>query len=85
MIIPLRIRTARKRQRCDDYLHPCGGWIEPGERYEDHRTPPGSYDWGDSDHWRVAKIHAPHFPASGPTGCELAGAYREHAAREAAS
>jgi hypothetical protein len=79
--IPVRIRTARKRHRCDDYL--CKGWIEPGERYEDHRLPPGDIDVGNT-HWIRHKVHAPRWPERGPDGCALAGAYQERARREAA-
>src|SRR5580704_1292338 len=82
-IIPIRIRTARKRRRCDGY--PCAAvWIEPGERYEDHRLPPGNIDIGNT-RWLMHKVHAPRFPSSGPDGCTLSAAYQENAAREAAS
>jgi hypothetical protein len=77
--IPVKVRTARKRHRCDGY--PCPAkWIEPGERYEDHRLPPG----GDAGytHWVRHKVHAPTRPAAGANGCDLAGAYQEQAARE---
>jgi hypothetical protein len=77
-IIPVKVRTARKRLRCDHYL--CGGWIEPGEQYEDHRLPPGRGDVG-STHWIKHRVHAPQHPESGYDGCVLASAYQEHAAR----
>jgi len=81
-VFPVRIRTARKPQRCDSYP-PCPG-IEPGERYEDHRLPPGNIDIGNR-HWIRHKIHYPRLPENGPDGCTLAAAYREHQRREQAA
>jgi hypothetical protein len=77
-IIPVKVRTARKRHRCDHYL--CGGWIEPGDQYEDHRLPPGRDDVGNT-RWIKHRVHFPSWPGSGYDGCVLAGAYQEHAAR----
>jgi hypothetical protein len=83
-IIPMRVRIARRQHACSNYP-PCRVPIMPGERYEDHRQPPGSYDWGDYRHWITHKVHAPSSPHDGPTGCEVAAAYHEHAVRDAAS
>jgi hypothetical protein len=78
-VIPVVVRTARTRHRCDGYR--CRVPIAPGDRYEDHRLPPGTYDHGTYDRWVRQKIHAPHWAQDGPTGCEIAAAYREHATR----
>lgn len=74
-------RTARKDYPCD--AHRCRVPIKAGERYEVHTTSPGHYDWGDWDHWGTVRLHTPNVNfAGGPTGCELAAAYHEHALRE---
>lgn len=73
----IKIRTARKQHRCDGY--PCREPIEPGEVYEDHRQPPGDYDWGSYARWVRHKVHAPR--QGWPDGCELAAAYHEQARR----
>ena len=71
------IRTARTRHWCGEGRH----WIEPGERYEDWRVPPGRAD-NESDHWWRGKRH---WDGDYPFGwaCAEAAAYREHAARMA--
>ena len=78
-IIPVRVRTARVSHPCSGVGERCGG-IKPGEQYEDWRLPP-QRDVNTGDYWWVLKVHHPSRPADGPTGCELAAAYREHAER----
>ena len=80
-IIPVRIRTARTRHPCAGIGERCGG-IRPGEQYEDWRLPP-QRDVNTGDHWWVLKVHFPSRPESGPSGCEVAAAYRDQAARSA--
>jgi hypothetical protein len=77
-IIPVKVRTARKRLRCDGHL--CHAWIEPGDQYEDHRLPPGQVEVGNT-RWLKHRVHVPRHPDSGPDGCILAAAYQEHADR----
>jgi hypothetical protein len=72
------IRTARTRHRCELGRH----WIEPGERYEDWRVPPGRAD-NESLRWWRGKRHADEGREYG-IACDEADAYREYAAREAA-
>ncbi len=82
-IIPACVRTARVAHRCDGHPH-CGG-IGPGEQYEDWRLPPGR-DVKTGPHWRKLKVHHPADPpGGGPSGCDLAAAYRENASRDAAA
>jgi hypothetical protein len=77
-VIPVRVRTARKPHRCDGFL--CTTPILPGDRYEDHRLPPGG-EMG-YRHWVRHKVH---LGGSGSgTGCDEAAAYAEKAAREQA-
>jgi hypothetical protein len=81
-IIPMRIRTARVPHPCDNYPRCPAGGIWPGEQYEDHRLPPGREPYEQSTRWIKHKIHYPRIPENGNAdGCELAAAYREHAAR----
>lgn len=81
VIIPVRIRTARTSHPCAGIGVRCGG-IRPGDLYEDWRLPP-QRDVNTGDSWWVLKVHAPTRPEYGPSGCELAAAYREYAEREA--
>lgn len=84
-VIPVRVRTARKQHRCDEYL--CRVPILPGEKYELHIVPPHRLDVMDVDHWLVHKAHWPRNGGSGQflLGCTLAAAYQEKAARESAT
>lgn len=81
-ILPVQIRTARKRHACDD----CAGLIEPGEKYELRVTPPHRLDVYDVDHWLTWRTHWPrHDGRRFLPGCDEAAAYRENAERSAAS
>lgn len=78
-IIPVRVRRARVAHPCTGAVERCGG-IEPGELYEDWRLPPGR-DVNTGDRWWKPRVDHPANPeGGGPTGCELAAAYRELAA-----
>lgn len=85
-IIPVKVRTARKRHVCNGFGRRSGcRAIEPGEQYEDIRVPPWR-DGNESPLWWKAKVHHPSLNATvngGPTGCEIAAAYRENAERDA--
>lgn len=84
-IIPPVIRTARVARPCDQYPRCPAGGIQPGERYEDLRLPPGREPFEQSTRWIMHKIHYPRINLDGgPDGCELAAAYAEQARREAA-
>lgn|GEM_PF-6783044 len=74
----MTIRTARIRQWCGLGRH----WIEPGERYEDWRVPPGR-GGNEGARWWRGKRHADEGRESG-IACDEADAYREYAARVAA-
>ena len=82
-IIPVKIRTARKRHVCDD----CQEWIEPGEKYELTVWPPHRMDYMDVDNWLTWKCHWPRNTTAGSflLGCATSAAYREHAEQEAAA
>ncbi len=69
----MTVRTARKRQWCGLGRH----WIEPGERYEDWRVPPGRGS-NDGPRWWRGKRHS---DLDYPDGwaCAEVDAYREHA------
>ena len=74
----MTIRAARTRHWCELGRH----WIEPGERYEDWRVPPGRAD-NESPRWWRGKRHADEGRGYG-IACDEADAYREHTEREAA-
>lgn len=77
-ILPVEVRTARKRHVCDD----CGEPIEPGDRYELSATPPHRIDVYDVDRWLIWRTHYPrHDGRFFLRGCDEAAAYREHADR----
>lgn len=78
-IIPVQVRTARKRHRCDD----CAEDIEPGDRYEHSVIPPHRLDVMDVDHWLTWRCHHPRNPGPGLflLGCATAAAYREQQRR----
>jgi hypothetical protein len=78
-VLPVEIRTARKRRTCNDCLLP----IEPGDRYELSVTPPHRLDVYDVDRWLTWRCHYPrHDGDRFQAGCAEAAAYRERAARE---
>ena len=69
----MTIRTARTRHWCGQGRH----WIEPGERYEDWRVPPGR-GGNESPRWWRGKRHCDQ---SYSRACDEVDAYREHAQR----
>ena len=77
-VLPVKVRTARTRHRCDD----CGQPIEPGEHYELSVTPPHRIAEMDVDRWLAWRSHYPrHDGGRHLFGCDLAAAYREKAVR----
>lgn len=65
-----KIRTARKRYRCEHagYECPghypvCSGWIEPGERYMRVALPPGDAEVGNTGWWSLRR-HAADIEAT---------------------
>ena len=78
-VIPVKVRTARIQHRCDGWQ--CATPIYPGDKYEDHRLPPGG-EMG----YRKWLRHKVHLGGSGSGhGCDEAAAYAEKRAREIAS
>ena len=78
-ILPVEIRTARKRHTCDD----CGEPIEPGDRYELSVSPPHRVQEYNVGRWLTWRTHYPrHDRGEFLPGCAEAAAYRENAARE---
>ncbi len=67
-VIPVVVRTARRRLPCDGCRHACGGWIERGERYEDHRLPPMRCGDAGNTRWLQQRVHHPS------AGCAAGGA-----------
>jgi hypothetical protein len=79
-VIPVQIRTARKRHICNDCEQP----IEPGEKYELAVFPPHRVQEYDVDRWLTWRTHYPrHDGQRFLIGCDLSAAYREKAEREA--
>lgn len=79
-ILPVEIRTARKRHACDD----CHYSIMPGEKYEFQVAPPHRIDVYDVDRWLTWRTHYPrHDGRRFLIGCDLSAAYKEKAARDA--
>jgi hypothetical protein len=78
-ILPVEVRTARKRHACDD----CQEWIEPGTRYEMSVTPPHRNQDYYVPAWLTWRTHYPrHDGDRFLPGCAEAAAYQEQAARE---
>ena len=84
-VMPVHIRTARKRHMCSD----CEKPIEPGTRYELSITPPHRIPEYDVDRWLTWRTHYPrHDGLEFLPGCKAAveaAAFREKAEREAAA
>src|ERR1035438_9395225 len=75
LIIPTKIRTARKTHVCSR----CRQQIDPGEQYEINTLPPHR-DPNDGDHWWVLATHADLGRKFG-MGCDESAAHRQNAAR----
>ena len=79
-VLPVEIRTARKRHDCND----CDWPIEPGDRYELSVSPPHRIQDYDVACWLTWRTHHPrHDGHRFLPGCDEAAAYREKAEREA--
>lgn len=75
-ILPVQVRTARKRHTCDD----CEQWIEPGDKYELSASPPYRIAEYPVDRWLTWRTHYPrHDGDRFLPGCDEAAAYRENA------
>lgn len=74
-VLPVQVRTARRRHACND----CPVPIEPGDRYELAAFPPHSVQEYDVDRWVMWRNHYPrHDGDRFLPGCDEAAAYREN-------
>lgn len=72
-VLPVQVRTARKRYQCND----CPLPIEPGQRYELAVSPPHRIDVYDVDRWVTWRTHYPrHDGREFLPGCQDAAADR---------
>jgi len=75
-VLPVEVRTARKRHMCDDCRHP----IEPGTRYELSVSPPHRIQEYDVPRWLTWRTHYPRHDGSRfLPGCDEAAMRREKA------